>query len=342
MTSRSAILRILSDGNFHSGTDIGRVLGVSRAAVCKSVAALIETGLQIHRVSGRGYRLESAFEPLDYGRILASLAGDAAVSAAPVLVAEQVDSTSLELLRASSDLVCGQVCVAESQNGGRGRRGRSWVTTPYANLMLSMGWRFDGGFAAVSGLSLAAGVAAVRALREFGVDAVGLKWPNDLLWAERKLGGLLIDLRGEAAGPCVAVAGIGINVRIAERDAERIDQPWVDLAAILGGTVDRNRLAAQLIRHFTRMFREFERHGLEPFREEWSASHHFEGRRVHIAGAHAACDGVVEGIDATGALLVRDDHGELRAFNSGEVSLRASHADGPGPSAAGALQRRRR
>ncbi len=322
MTTRGALLKILSDGNFHSGTDIGRALGVTRAAVSKAVVALSRAGMDIHRVSGRGYRLAEAFEPLDQDRIIAALGADAASVCAGVLVKDEVDSTNLELLRTPGEVACGQVCVAEAQTGGRGRRGRGWVATPYANLMLSMAWRFESGAAAISGLSLAAGVAAVRALRDFGIDTVGLKWPNDLIWDGRKLGGLLVDLRGEAAGPCVVVAGIGINVRIAPRDALRIDQPWADLAAVREGIVDRNRLSVLLIRNLAQMFRSFEREGLVPFREEWSSWHRFERQSVRIKGAHIACDGVVEGIDANGALLVRDDRGELRAFHSGEVSVR--------------------
>ncbi len=323
MTTRGALLGILSDGNFHSDTDIGRTLGVTRAAVSKAVAALNAAGVDIHRVSGRGYRLTEAFEPLDQKRIVASLGVDAASVCPHVVVKDEVESTNLELLRTPGEVVCGQVCIAEAQTGGRGRRGRGWVATPYANLMLSMAWRFEGGVAATAGLSLAAGVAAARALRDFGIDTIGLKWPNDLLLEGRKLGGLLVDLRGEATGPCIVVAGIGINVRIAPRDALRIDQPWVDLAAVRGGSVDRNRLAALLIRNLAQMFRSFERAGLVPFREEWSAWHRFERQSVRITGAHIACDGVVEGIDTNGALLVRDDRGELRAFHSGEVSLRA-------------------
>ncbi|MHB8455328.1 MAG: bifunctional biotin--[acetyl-CoA-carboxylase] ligase/biotin operon repressor BirA [Acidiferrobacterales bacterium] len=322
MTTRGALLRILSDGNFHSGTDIGCTLGVPRTAVSRAVAALSAVGMDIHRVSGRGYRLAEAFEPLDHKRIVAALGADAASVCPHVEVKDEVESTNFELLRTPGDIACGQVCIAEAQTGGRGRRGRGWVATPYANLMLSMAWRFEGGVAATAGLSLAAGVAAVRTLRDFGIDQVGLKWPNDLLWDGRKLGGLLIDLRGEAAGPCIAVAGIGINVRIAPRDALRIDQPWADLAAVRGGIVDRNRLAALLIRNLAQMFASFEHAGLVPFREEWGAWHRFERQSVRITGAHIACDGVVEGIDANGALLVRDNRGELRAFHSGEVSLR--------------------
>ncbi len=321
MSLRSALMRILSDGAFHSGPEIGRALGVTRAAVSKAVGALVESGTEIHRVSGRGYRLETAFEPLDRNRMLALLGADAELISG-LQVLEEVDSTSLELLRMPGTTARGLVCIAESQSGGRGRRGRNWVATPYANLMLSLAWCFEEGLSAVAGLSLAAGVATARALRAFGIEDIGLKWPNDLLWSERKLGGLLVDLRGEASGPCLVVAGIGINVCIAERDGRGIDQPWIDLATILGGTLDRNRLAALLIRHLVQMLHSFERDGLGPFREEWITYHRFQGRRVRLTGAGSASEGVVQGVDQNGALLVRDDAGNLSAFHSGEISLR--------------------
>ncbi|MHB8347056.1 MAG: bifunctional biotin--[acetyl-CoA-carboxylase] ligase/biotin operon repressor BirA [Acidiferrobacterales bacterium] len=330
MSMRSALMKILADGGFHSGTDIGRALGVTRAAVSKAVGVLVDSGIQIHRVSGRGYRLENAFEPLEHGRILAFLGSDAALISG-LWVRDEVDSTSLELLRMPGVSAHGQVCITETQSSGRGRRGRGWIATPYANLMLSVAWCFDEGLSAVAGLSLAAGVAAARALREFGVEQAGLKWPNDLLWNERKLGGLLVDLRGEASGPCMIVAGVGINVRIAEHDGRAIDQPWVDLATILGGIVDRNRLAALLIRQLARMLQRFAHEGLAPFREEWVSCHHYQGRRVRLAGAGPASEGVVQGIDQNGALLVLDDDGNVRAFHSGEVSLRhAGKTETPG------------
>jgi BirA family transcriptional regulator, biotin operon repressor / biotin---[acetyl-CoA-carboxylase] ligase len=126
----------------------------------------------------------------------------------------------------------GATCVAEAQSGGRGRRGRSWVTTPYCNLMLSMAWRFPGGPGLVSGLSLAAGVALLRALEQYGVSGAGLKWPNDVLWDNRKLAGLLVDVQGEAAGPTLVILGVGINGYISPQDAAHIDQPWIDLQGI--------------------------------------------------------------------------------------------------------------
>jgi BirA family biotin operon repressor/biotin-[acetyl-CoA-carboxylase] ligase len=196
------------------------------------------------------------------------------------------------------------------------------VATPYRNILMSMAWRFDGGPGVLAGLSLAAGVAVLRALNDYAVSDIRLKWPNDLLWDGRKLGGLLVDIRGEAAGPCTAVLGLGLNVQLAAHDAAAIDQPWADLHGILGRTVDRNRLAALLIRHAQNMFRTFESSGLAAFRREWEAGHHYAGKRIRLLRTDGSCEGVVHGVDDSGALLIRNDAGQLERFHSGEISLR--------------------
>ncbi len=326
MSTRNALLRLLSDGHFHSGTDLGLSLGVSRAAVCKTIKSLGETGVNIHRVTGRGYRLEQPFAPLDVQQILAELQRLAPLpSAAFALeVLEETDSTSSHLLQGTVDDNNVRVCLAEAQRQGRGRRGRHWVATPWHNILLSMAWRFEQGPAALAGLSLAAGVAAVHALQEYGVSGFGLKWPNDLLWRERKLAGLLVDIRGEAAGPCSAIVGLGLNVYLDPRDAATIDQPWVDLHTMLQQTIDRNRLAALLIHHFTEMFRRFESDGLAVFRSEWEAHHCYAQQRVCLLQGDTQIEGEVQGIDDSGALLIRDASGTLRRFHSGEISLRAA------------------
>lgn len=349
MSTRSELLRLLADGGFRSGTDMGRQLGVTRAAVCKAVRSLTDAGLEIHRVTGRGYRLAQAMRLLDRRRILRYLAGDAAGVRDRLTILEEVDSTNRYLLEraaegqkdtrglsaalhggrfqrpASRDTgasLHGAVCLAESQPQGRGRRGRAWIATPYSNLMLSMGWRFASGPSLAAGLSLAAGVALVRALEEYGVTGVGLKWPNDVLWEGRKLAGLLVDVQGEAAGPSLIVLGAGVNAHIGGRDAARIDQPWVDLRAIRGETIDRNRLAALVIRHFTRMFETFAEKGFAAFHAEWQRHHLYHGRRVRLVSGGREGAGLVEGVDGNGALLIRDARGRTQAYHSGEISLR--------------------
>jgi len=274
MNTRTQIIKLLADGECHSGTDIGRRLGVSRAAVCKGVKALGTIGLAVEALGGRGYRLQTPLTPLDRRQLLCHLDG-AGVASRQIEILDEVESTNRHLLAQAIDASdpSGSVCLAEVQSQGRGRRGRGWIATPYQNLMLSMAWRFAGGPAMVSGLSLAAGVAIVRALERCGIQDVGLKWPNDVLWKDRKLAGLLVDVTGEATGPCTVVLGIGVNCRIAPADARRIDQPWVDLYTIGGQIPDRNLLAALVIDELEKMFRGFAEHGLAGFRAEWARHH---------------------------------------------------------------------
>jgi BirA family biotin operon repressor/biotin-[acetyl-CoA-carboxylase] ligase len=327
MTTRTRILRLLADGELHSGAAMGAKLGISRAAVYKGVQTLGDTGLAIVAVAGRGYRLATPLVPLERKRIVQVLAG-AGPAAAQIELLESVDSTNQALFARAIEATNpnGDVCLAETQARGRGRRGRRWITTPYNNLMLSMSWRFASGPAMVSGLSLAAGVAVVRALERFGVPDVGLKWPNDVLWQGRKLAGLLVDVHGEAAGPTTAVLGVGVNCCIAPADARRIDQPWVDVQTIMqtmaGATVDRNRLAALTIEELHAMFQRFARAGLSAFRDDWDRRHLFNGKAVRVLQGEAATEGVVQGIDDSGALRLRDAQGRVQRFHSGEVSLR--------------------
>lgn len=317
------ILRLLADGELHSGADIGRRLGVTRAAVSKAVQGLCARGLQLRAVPGRGYRLEAPITTLERERIAAEIRMNDH-PAVDVEVLEEVDSTNRHLLGRALAMAdpSGMVCLAEAQPRGRGRRGKAWVATSYENLMLSMAWRFATGPAMVVGLSLAAGVAVVRALEEYGVSGAGLKWPNDILWGERKLAGLLVDVHGEASGPCTIILGVGVNCRIGTADAEGIDQPWVDLQTATGRMTDRNRLAALLIRQLHVMFSAFASAGLAPFHAAWERRHVYGNRRVRLARDDGCFEGTAEGIDENGALQVRSASGETRLFFSGDVSLR--------------------
>jgi len=324
MNTRLAILQLLADGQLHSGADIGRHVGVTRAAVHKSIRTLSANGLGVHSIAGIGYRLDAPLVPLDQAKIEHAL--QAVGAAARVDVVEQVDSTNRYLLeRALADSEPrGLVCLTEAQPQGRGRQGKTWVATPYENLMMSMAWRFDVGPAMVMGLSLAAGVAAIHALTDYGVTGVGLKWPNDILWNERKLAGLLVDVHGEASGPCTVVLGIGVNCRLRVADGERIDQPWIDLSTIMETTIDRNRLAALLIAQFDAMFRRYSLAGLTAYASEWNRLNLYANRGVRLVRDHAWIEGVVVGIDDSGALRLRDADGRIHVFHSGEVSLRAA------------------
>lgn len=323
--SAPAVLGALADGAAHSGSALGTGLGLTRAAVWKQVARLRELGLEVEARAGAGYRLVTPFEALDGEAIHAALPPALRARMAPPATYWQLDSTSSELLRragaGAADLAC---CLAEVQSAGRGRRGRGWRMPLGGGLALSLLKRFERGMAALAGLSLVAGIATCEALADVGVDAVGLKWPNDLVVADAKLGGILVELGGDALGPCHAVIGIGLNLRLGEAAVASIDQPCTDLARLVGHAPARNALAARLLARLVPALERFDREGFAPFAPAFDNRDALRGREVRVlrAGDAGAADGVACGIDARGALRVRFADGE-RAIDSGELSVRA-------------------
>lgn len=317
------ILEILGSGGFCSGEALAQQLGVSRAAVWKIVRSLQELGVDIHAVRGRGYHLSEPLEFLEHDRVVAELQDAARSWVQGIEIHQRIDSTNSYLMsRAKCGLASGSACFAELQSNGRGRRGRSWVSPFAANLYLSLLWRFPMGPALLTGLSLAVGVAVARALRGLGVADIGLKWPNDLLWRRRKLGGILLEFGGESTGPCYVVAGVGLNVAMPKTAEAAIDQPWVDLRSIIGlGRVSRNRLAAHVLGEIVLAFADFERNGFEGFRQDWERYDVVTGQLITLRLPTNTVIGIARGVDETGALCLQTDAGIAR-YLGGEVSLR--------------------
>ena len=315
----------LADGRFRSGEALARSLGVSRSAVWKVVAALRAQGCTLHAVRNRGYRLVHGSEPLDPAKIRAHLGREVREHIARIDSAWAIGSTNTALLeRANPRSGTAEVLLAEFQNAGRGRRGRAWLAPPGGAICLSMSWTFREVPQDLGALGLVIGVCALRALREQGVGGVSLKWPNDLLIAERKLGGVLIDLRAESAGAACVVIGIGLNLALGAallRQIAASGTAATDLASVARPVPARNALAAALVSACVSGLIEFERQGLKPFIEDWRAADALRGRAVNVAAADGIARGVARGIDLRGALMVETPQG-VRRFISGDVTVR--------------------
>jgi BirA family biotin operon repressor/biotin-[acetyl-CoA-carboxylase] ligase len=322
MPLRRRLLNLLSDGEFHSGEALGASMGVSRMAVWKHLKALREMGIDLTVLRGKGYRLPYSLELLERERILAA-ATVSGIEGIDVFL--EVDSTNNWLReQALKGAPSGTVCVSEMQSAGRGRRGRSWVSPFAANLYLSLLWRSASGAAALGGLSLVTGIAVLRALRSFGIEDAGLKWPNDILAADAKLAGILIDVLGESNGPCAVIVGIGVNVSMPRDAVAAIDQPWTDLQQLTGDTsISRNDLAARLLDEVMPAIEAFDAAGLQPFLDEWRRYDLVSGREVDLLLPNERITGTACGIDGGGALLVDTTSGRRR-FASGEVSVRVA------------------
>ena len=303
-----------------SGSELANRLGVTRAAVWKQVERLRAVGVEIEARAGSGYRLAAPLELLDAALLRAALAPATQARLGDLAVHWQIDSTSSELLRrADHDARDRLVCLAERQSAGRGRRGRAWQMPLGGGIAMSVLKRFESPMASLAGLSLAVGVAAVEALAACAIDGIGLKWPNDLVARGAKLGGILVELGGDALGPCHAVIGLGLNVRLGASAGE-IDQACIDLAA-LAPVASRVQVAARLIDHLLDTLGRFAAHGFGAFADAYARHDALRGHEVEVLQGECRRRGIACGTDVRGALRIAFAAGE-EVVDSGEVSLR--------------------
>jgi BirA family biotin operon repressor/biotin-[acetyl-CoA-carboxylase] ligase len=315
------VLRLLASGAALTGPALARRLDISRAAVWKQIETLRHAGLEIAS-EARGYRLERPLDLFEVAQVRGALPAAVRRRVGAIESHWRLDSTSSELARRAADLPDLSFVFADWQDAGRGRRGRQWCSPPATNLQFSCLKRFAGGYAALSGLSLAVGVAAARALEDRGVRGVCLKWPNDLVHGDAKLGGILVVLAGEFMGPCRAIIGIGINLHLPESTRRMLDRPCTDLARLCGGAApSRSELAAALVARLTAALDGFADTGFGPFGAAWAERDALAGRPVRVDDTRGEIRGIAEGVDARGALQVRTPEG-LRSIESGEVSVR--------------------
>jgi BirA family biotin operon repressor/biotin-[acetyl-CoA-carboxylase] ligase len=316
----------LCDGQFHSGEALAGVLAVSRSAVWKAAKALRSLGVTVHAVRNRGYRLPDATEPLDAGRIELQLSTRVRERIQRLETAWTLTSTNTTLMeRIHPPAGRSEALLAEYQTAGRGRRGRSWLAPPGGAICLSLSWTFPEVPRDLGSLGLAMGVCALRALGALGVAKVQLKWPNDLLRDQRKLGGMLIELRAESSGPACVVIGIGLNCALGPGLLSQIEKtglPATDLASAGMSSPARNKIAAELMNALVVGLLEFERDGLRSFLDEWLAADALRGRPISVQVGEEAVRGIARGIDVEGSLLLETPQG-LRRFISGDVTVRA-------------------
>jgi BirA family biotin operon repressor/biotin-[acetyl-CoA-carboxylase] ligase len=317
-----SVLRHLSSNEFSSGEAIARQLGVSRGSVWQALQDLDQHGIQIFRLAGRGYRLAETVQWLNRDEIHAALGDN--IRLIQLEVVDIADSSnSILMQKAALGAEHGSCLAVELQTHGRGRRGRTWHTSLGGSLTFSLLWRFSQGASFLSGLSLAVGVALMRAMEQAGIRDTYLKWPNDVLHQQQKLAGILIELQGDMLGPSAAVIGIGLNLKLAAPARANIDQAATDIASIQTDLPNRNHLLALILNHLGDVLLQFETEGFGKLREEWRRHHFYQDQPVCMLLPDGSTHhGIVTGVAEDGALLVRGADGERR-FTSGEISMRS-------------------
>ena len=291
------LIALLANGEFHSGEQLGETLGMSRAAINKHIQTLRDWGVDVFTVPGKGYSLPEPIQLLNAEQILGQLDGGS-VTVLPV-----IDSTNQYLLDRIGELKSGDACVAEYQQAGRGRRGRKWFSPFGANLYLSMFWRLEQGPAAAIGLSLVIGIVMAEVLRKLGADKVRVKWPNDLYLQDRKLAGILVELTGKTGDAAQIVIGAGINMAMRRVEESVVNQGWITLQEA-GINLDRNTLAAMLIRELRAALELFEQEGLAPYLSRWEKLDNFINRPVKLIIGDKEIFGISRGIRSRQYIMI--------------------------------------
>lgn len=318
------MIQRLAQGQFFSGQQLADELDVSRASIWNYVKTLEAAGFEFHAVKGKGTRLKFPIELLDKEKITSHLPIDRKALLQHLEVLDVCPSTNQYLAQKNSlmPLVNGAICMAEMQTLGRGRLGKTWVSPYGQNIYMSFVWNFKSGISSLSGLSLACGVAVCHALKSLGLTGHGLKWPNDILWQGKKLGGILVEIQGESQGGYTAIIGIGINYQMSKQASNDIDQPWTDVCQAYGAPMGRNKLVAALMTEVLSVLGSYEDQGLLPYLKEWNEFDCYRGKAVRIISGKACEQGIAQGITRNGELQLLKPNGDIQLVVSGEVSLR--------------------
>jgi BirA family biotin operon repressor/biotin-[acetyl-CoA-carboxylase] ligase len=312
--TKRKILGLLSHHQFISGEWLAEQLGLSRAAISQQIDAMGEYGIDVFSVKGKGYKLANPIALIDEAKLLAGIDNRC-------FYFNEIPSTNEFMLTHGPELKSGDICLAEYQSAGRGRRGRSWQSPYGHHLYASMYWRLEHGLSQAMGLSLVVACSIVSVLKALGVTELGLKWPNDIYLDNKKLAGILVELINSAQKGCQLVIGFGINMSMSQSQGELIEQPWSDLST-LGTMPDKTALMIALHGQLKQDLVLFEAKGLGGFIERWQQDDLFMDREVTLLMVPNEVSGTYRGIDEQGALLLQTAQG-LQAFVGGEISLRA-------------------
>jgi BirA family biotin operon repressor/biotin-[acetyl-CoA-carboxylase] ligase len=324
---RRPLLALLATDEPRSSSRLARALDAAESEIAAGIEHLRVLGIDV-AAAPQGFRLKEGhrLELLDADAIRAGLRDEATGRLRRLEVLFEVDSTNTRLLeRPGPPPGFADAALAELQNAGRGRQGRRWISPFGASVALSLGWTFGDAERVDSTLSLAVGVAVCRALGGLGARGMRLKWPNDVWFEDRKLGGVLVETR-MGGGTAQAVVGIGLNLHLSDESRRQIGTVAgsPELAALdtaCPTPVSRNALAAALLTELLSMLPLFERHGFAAFRDEWRSLDALRGRPARVQLGQDAVEGIACGVDEDGGLLL-EHGGNVDKFIVGEASLR--------------------
>lgn len=237
-----------------------------------------------------------------------------ASSWAAIHVFESLESTNSWLKAQNQNPV---VCLAETQTQGRGRNGNAWLSPDAENIYLSFNWIFESQPAHLPLLSLWVGIIVAETIESLGIEGHGIKWPNDLYWQHKKLGGILIETSNASSE---VIVGIGINTNVSAM--EGVDQPWASLSAVKGHDINRNEFLVKMLNALFAGMKSFPKLNVEVLQSQWLQWDLIRDKRVSFTHRGEVKEGIAQGIDSSGHLLVRMESGEVNAFNTSISKVR--------------------
>lgn len=304
-----------------SGAQLAESLGISRVAVWKHIESLKESGYEIVAKKGRGYCLEHPEQAIIPVLISENLADPH--WGTPVFYTGQTQSTNLWARQLLEDqhLPEGTLIIASQQTGGRGRLGRTWAS-PRGGLYFTLILRPALNLKNASLLSLVMAVACARSLRQHTGCACRIKWPNDIFIQGRKVGGILLEARGEMDRLDYVIAGIGINVNLSSQDfPEEVRHLAVSLAMVAGHSFDLNQLLVSLLEDLRQDYYLFLQKGFQPFREVYQEYCIHWQQPIVVNTGKELIQGIHRDLDVNGSLLVETADGEITSISTGDVQL---------------------
>jgi len=225
-----------------------------------------------------------------------------------IVVFDSIDSTSNWVKSQARHQL---VCLSEQQTAGRGRHGHQWQSPNTENIYLSFSWQFDTQPPHLSLLSLWVGVIVAEALSSIGLSGHGVKWPNDIYWQQKKMGGVLLETSNLSS---MLVIGIGINVNMQSETG--IDQPWVSVNQAMGQMLDRNHILLTLLNLLYEGMSIFQSLSVEDIKKNWQKWDLIYGRKVSFLDGGDRVTGDALGIDESGQLKVNLETGGVKAFGT--------------------------
>lgn len=320
-----SVLRLLGDGKLHSIDELAQSLKVTESQISSAFDNIEKCGVTIQKVRDHNFQWQNPINWIDENEILRYLHQVKFIF--HFIILNSVDSTNRFLLEHASTfnslLHKNPVIITELQTEGRGRFGRRWYSGLGGSLTFSLLWRFDCPVRQLAGLSLVIGVAIIRALKHLGIEGLALKWPNDVLFNFRKLAGILIELNSGIRSSATVVIGIGLNIQLSSLVKEKIDQAFVDIFAITGKSMNRNKLLAALLSELVTVLEDYNHLGFNYFRTEWISYHAYEGKLISFALPNGSIiKGVVDGVEYDGSITLNLDSGKKCSFSSGELTVR--------------------